>query len=145
MIYGKEEFKSKSIEGATVTEKQDSSSDEEERVVARQNVAVEAPVGNDADRAGHFENDDRAVGGLEGPRTVSQGRSKSKYPKANDKISCLLGEGDQAEWFNVEVIKKGGMATARNKDYFNVKYSDNFNRGIHLDKVPWRYQPSVNR
>ena len=145
VIYGKEEFESKSIEGATLTEKRDSSSDEEERVVARQNVAVEAPVGNDADRAGQFENDDRAVGGLEGPRNVSQGRSKSKYPKANDKISCLLGEGDQAEWFNVEVIKKGGKATARNKDYFNVKYSDNSTGGIHLDKVPWRYQPSVNR
>ena len=70
---------------------------------------------------------------------------RSKYPKANDKISCLLGEGDEAQWFNVEVMKKGGKSTAKNKDYFNVKYNDDSVGGIHLDKVPWRYQPTVQR
>ena len=72
-----EEFESKSTEGATLNEKRDSSSDEEERVVARQNVAVEAPVeNNDADRVGQIEIDERAVGGLERPRNVPATESR---------------------------------------------------------------------
>ena len=68
VISGGEE--SKSIEGAISTAKRDSSSDEEERVVARQNT-VEVPVGNDdADREGLIQIDERAVGAMEGPRNV---------------------------------------------------------------------------
>ena len=69
--------------------------------------------------------------------------SKTKYPKEKDKISCLLGEGEDAQWFNVEVVIKGGKSTAKNKDYFNVKYDDDSVGGIHLDRVPWRHQPAV--
>ena len=142
VVSGEGKFESKSTEGV----KRDSSSDEEGGAVAEQGVAVEAPVGiNDGDREGQIENDERAVDGLGRPRNLRQGRSKSKYPKAHDKISCLLGEGDQAECLDLVVIKKGGKATARNKDYFNVKYSDNSTGGIHLDQVPWRHQPGVNR
>ena len=71
--------------------------------------------------------------------------TRSKYPKVKDKISCLLGEGDETQWFNVEVMRKGGKSIARNKDYFNVKYNDDSVGGIHLDKVPWRYQPAIPR
>jgi len=70
--------------------------------------------------------------------------TRSKYPKVKDKISCLMGEGDKAQWFNVEVMRKGGKSTARNKDYFNVKYNDDSVGGIHLDKVLWRYQRQNN-
>jgi hypothetical protein len=70
---------------------------------------------------------------------------KTKYPKEKDRISCLLGEGEEAQWFNVEVVKKGGKSTARNKDYFNVKYEDDSVGGIHLDKVPWRHQPAAQQ
>ena len=65
---------------------------------------------------------------------------KAKYPKENDRIECLLGDEEDARWCSVTVGKKGGESTGKNKSYVNVKYDDNSEGGIHLDKVPWRYQ-----
>ena len=75
-------------------------------------------------------------------REVARDRSKQKYPKVKDRITCLIGEGDDAKWFNVQVDSRGGKAKGKNKDYFVVKYDDDSIGEVHLDQVPWRHQPS---
>ena len=77
--------------------------------------------------------------------TRSNQRRASRFPKENYKIECLLGEDDTARWHNVTVGKRGGKCTGKNKSYVNVRYEDNYEGGIHLDNVPWRYQPTTNR
>ena len=78
-------------------------------------------------------------------REVARDRSKQRYPKVKDRITCLIGEGDDAKWFNVQVDSRGGKAKGKNKDYFVVKYDDDSKGGVHLDQVPWRHQPSQVR
>ena len=69
----------------------------------------------------NVDNDAPALGvKRENSRTQSL---QAKYPKTKNKISCLLGEEDEALWINVGVMKKGGKSMARNEDYFNVKYN----------------------
>ena len=36
-------------------------------------------------------------------RNVARYHSKQKYPKVKDKITCLIGDGDDSKWFNVQV------------------------------------------
>ena len=71
-------------------------------------------------------------------RNVARNQSKQKYPKVNDKITCLIWDGDDAKWLNVQVDSRGGKAKGKNKDYFIVKYDDESEGGVHLDQV----QPS---
>ena len=65
--------------------------------------------------------------------------------RENNRTQNLRGEGHEAQWFDVEVMKKGGKSTTWKKDYFNVKFNNDSVGGIHLDKVPWRYQPTVQQ
>ena len=44
-------------------------------------------------------------------------RSKEPYPKVGENIKYLM----EGEWKKGEVTGKGGRATGKNKDYFNVK------------------------
>ena len=75
-------------------------------------------------------------------KDVTRVQSKQKYPKVKDIITCLIGDGDDAQWFNVHVDSRGGKAKGKNKDYYIVKYDDESNGGVHLDQVPWGHQPS---
>ena len=59
-------------------------------------------------------------------------RSKEPYPEAGDKIKYLM----EGEWKKVEVTGKGGRATGKNKDYFNMKAREGWMCNVNLDKVP---------
>ena len=73
---------------------------------------------------------------------IASSKLKQKYPKVKDKITCLIGDGDDAKWLNVQDQSRGRKAKGKNKDYFVVKFDDQSKGGVHLDQIPGRHQPS---
>ena len=56
-----------------------------------------------------------------------------RYPKAGDAIQFKDGD----TWQDAQVISRGGKASSKYKDYFNVR-RDGESSGIYLDRVEWR-------
>lgn len=67
-----------------------------------------------------------------------KGKTSYSLPKVKgEKISYKVGEGDSADWFEVEVFGKGKVGT-RNESYLNLRYADGSEAGVFIDKHEWR-------
>ena len=85
---------------------------------------------------------------IENPRSVRRserrkGKTSYSVPKVGEKISYRVGEGENADWFDVEVFGKGKAGT-RNESYLNLRYADGSEGGVFIDKHEWKRTEAEN-